>query len=280
MKYLTKDWYVKMQHTSLHLFLKVDKRAEEFSEDFYQEIYNEWKKEQIQFLEDIIDYNKFQQTFLKNFKLQFESQFGRELTEEDIQSEFKRINEQTFGGMSIDEYFCLLQENLIKEVKFSLPEDILVKVKDIRVLAHNYVSSEVYDLIRKYCEDNKNFVDDKSSEYSKIKSEQFENESIDYIKESFHDCNILDIIKDDKDCVIKLDNSDAFTSKTKIIFKNYNIILDENIKNYCWKYSEIYKNKQKYEVHILTMANMFDINSSFRDCLRELILQCDDIIVE
>ena len=47
MKYLTKDWYNKMQASDLHILLKVDERAEEFSEEFFKEIYEIKQKQYI-----------------------------------------------------------------------------------------------------------------------------------------------------------------------------------------------------------------------------------------
>ena len=45
MKYLTKEWYNKMQCTSLHLLLKISKEAVTFSKEFYKQIYNIEKKD-------------------------------------------------------------------------------------------------------------------------------------------------------------------------------------------------------------------------------------------
>ena len=39
MKYCTKEWYLTMQHTSMHLLLKPSERAAEFSEEYFQELY-------------------------------------------------------------------------------------------------------------------------------------------------------------------------------------------------------------------------------------------------
>lgn len=262
MRYLTKEWYNRMQYTSIYLGLKVNNKAEKLSEDFYQEVYAKAKKRHIKDLYDFTDYNKFKKIFLESID------DYNDLKEEDIEQEFRNANEEMFLGMSLEEHFDYCQNNLIEQYKSAIPENILNKVKDIRVLALGYASSEVYKLLKKYCDDNEKFVEEKLRESEKVEEEQFENEPISFIEESFHDCFIIDINKDKNDLVIELDNENEFTDKTEITFKNYNIILDEDIKETYWLYNEVYKNEVGYEVHILTSIN---------DDLKELIIECDDI---
>lgn len=265
MRYLTKEWYTKMQYTGLHLGLKVNKNAEEFSEKFYEELYNKTKDKYIKDLSEFTDYEKFKKMFLESMD------DSSSLKEEDIKTEFKNVNEDMFQGMSIEETFDNNQHNIIERFKKVIPKNILNKVKDIRVLGLGYVSSEVYKLLKEYCDSNDKFVEDRFKELEKVEKEQFKNDSIDFPKISFHDCFILDVIKEKNDLIIKLDNEYGFTDKSSITFKNHNIILDENIKESNWLYNEVYKNKDGYEVHILTSVN---------DDLKELILECEDIIVK
>lgn len=265
MKYFTKEWYKKMQHTCLYTGLKVNNKAEENSEDFYRELYIETKKRYVKDLSIFTDYKKFKKNYLENIE------DYKELKEEDIRQEFLNSKEKMFFGMSIEEHFNYLQNDLIKEYKMNILENILKKVKDIRVLALGCVSSEVYKLLKEYSATNIKLVKEKIREYAKVEEEQFKNESIEFVEESFHDCFVVDVIKEKIDLVIKLDNEPGFTDKTKIIFKNYSIILDEDIKETHWLYNEVYKNKDRYEVHILTAVN---------DYLKELIIECDDIIIK
>lgn len=270
MRYFTKEWYGKMQNTNFHDCLKIDERADDFSDDFYKELYNDAKKTQLEFLEDVLDYNNFKNTLLK----------FTDFTEEEIENKFKKVNEDLFQGMTPDEYFERSNTISIERLKNSIPENILNKVKDIRVLAFGYVSSEVYELIREYCVANEKFVEEKEIEYSKVLEEQFGDTPITFMQHSFHDCDIIDVYKDKDDLIIKLDNSDGFTGVEKLIFKNYNIILDESIKGCCWKYTEVYRNDDKYEVHILALSNTIDMTFSFEKNSREMIICCKEIIVE
>lgn len=264
MRYLTKQWYNKMQYAGLYIGLKVNKKAEEFSNEFYQQEYIKAKNKYIKYVADFIDYTKFKKIFLEYIDNQ------DNIKEEDIELEFKKVNEEMFLGKSIDEHFDNNQKEIIERYKEVIPKNILNKVKDIRVLGLGYVSSEVYKLLKEYCDSNNKFVEDKLKEIEIVEKEQFKNESIDFLKTSFHDCFILDVIKEQNDLIIKLDNEYGFTDKQVITFKNYNIILDEGIKETNWLYNELYKNNDRYEVHVLTFVN---------DDLKELILECEDIVI-
>lgn len=265
MKYLTKEWYKKMQSTGLHILLKVDKRADEFSEKFYQKIYNKEKKKYVKQESAFTNYKKFKKMILK------ELYNKEELTEEKILGEFEQYKKDTFEGRSIEENFDYNQNLMIEFLKSSIPSDILNKVKDIRVLALNYVSLEVYNLLKEYCEENENYVENVLKEYTHKESEQLKNETNEFFENSFHDSFILEVNKNKKDLIIKLDPD--FTDKNIITFKNYNIILDENIKECVWLYEEIYKIEKGYEIHILT-------SNYERNELKELIITCEDIIVK
>lgn len=264
MKYLTKEWYAKMQRTDLYFGLQISKKAEEYSDNYYQTLYNKAQKRHIKDFSDFTSYKKIKKIFLENID------DNSNLTDKDIEREFKNLNKEMFFGMSIEENFDYRQKQIIERLKTDIPEEILNKVKDIRVLALGYVSSEVYKLLKEYCDINEKFVEEKFREYERIESEQFKNEAIGFLEESFHDCFVIDINKEKNNLVIQLDNNHSFTNKTNIVFQNYNTILDENINKSWWLYEEVYKNNDRYEVHILTSGDMG---------LKELIVDCDDIIL-
>lgn len=263
MKYLTKDWYNKMQCSSLHVLLKVDKRAEEKNETFYQKLYKKSLKEYIKNETYLLNYKKFKKVLLENKDLL------ENLNEETIKEKYENYKKEMFLGMTLEQAFDYRQTNIIEDLKEKLPKDILDKVKDIRVLALDYASKEVYDLIKKFSEENEKYVDNKFKEYIKLENEMFD-DSFELLNTSFHDCYIEKCEKNKKDMIINF-NTGGFSEKENIIFKNYKVILDENIENTFWLYEEIYKNKSKYEVHILTIKD--------KD-LKELILTCDDIILK
>lgn len=260
MKYFTKDWYNKMLCTSLYFGLKIDKRAEVFSEVFYQKLSKKEKKDFIKIHSFVMSYDKYKSIIQST---------GLEVDEEKIRENFELI-ENPFQGMTIDEYFDYCQSLKKKELKEKLPKHILDKVKDIRVLALGYVSKDVYNLIKSYCDQNEKFYKDTYDKYNKLFEETFKKDEIEYLKHSFHDAYITEIKKEKRDITFLINNEEAFTNIESITFKNYNIVLDENVEKTYWLYDEIYKVDGGYEVHILTEY----------DDLREFIIQCEDIILK
>lgn len=109
-------------------------------------------------------------------------------------------------------------------------------------------------------------------DYHNCVKKQFKNKIPDFEKESFHDCQITNIIQKENDLILEIDNEGEYTEINNIIFKNAKIIKQENeIKKAWWLYDEIYKVNDKYEIHLLLWAS----NDEFSD----FILTCDDIIL-
>lgn len=265
MRYLTKEWYNRMQQTCIHCSLQIDKRAEKYSDKFYKKIYNKIKKQFIKNESNYTNYKKYKKMYLKN------SDNSSKITEEEIQRDFKKYNDNVYDGMSVEEFFDLSHNNMIEYLKNVLPKNILKEVKDIRLLALNYSSYEVYTLIKEYCLDNQKFMYDRLNEYGNVITEQFKNESIDFLNNSFHDAVILEVKYDKNDLIMKLDSE--FTNEMSATFKNYEVILDETIEECVWLYEEIYKIDSGYEIHILA-------HNYKKDELKELIIKCDDIILK
>ena len=192
------------------------------------------------------------------------------LSEEELQEQFLLCKQNMFGGLSLEDSFDYKQKNRIELLKSKIPNNILEKVKDIRVLALNYASKEVYEMLKEYSQSNQKYVLDIIKEYDQIEKEQFGNNSIKFIEESFHDCFIIEVNTNGNDVIMKLDNEHGFSDKETIIFKNANIILDENINESWWLYNEIYINNDKYEVHILASGN---------NGLKELSITCEEFIL-
>lgn len=260
MKYLTKEWYNKMQCTKLHSGLTIDKRSDVFSEVFYQKLSRKAREDFLKTHSILVNYEEYKK-IVQGIEFM-------DLKEDDLRSNFELLQE-SLKGMTLVEYFDYCQNLKIKTIKEKIPKSILHKIKDIRVFSLGYVSKNVYNLLKKYCDDNNKFVEEKFDEYTKLEEETFKNDSLEFIEWSFHDAYISCVRKNKRDIEILMDNVGSFTDKKGIIFKNCNIFLDENIEGTYWLYNEIYKIKNGYEVHILTSY----------DDLREFIVECEDIIL-
>lgn len=170
--------------------------------------------------------------------------------------------------------FEKLFHSWITRLKENLPNEILKEVKDIRVLALNHASKQVMNKIIEYSQKNRDFCKNSMENYGKIFDNQFKDFKPDFLENfGFHDCTILSINNVNNDLVLVLDNEDTFTIINKIIFKDACIIKQEcALENAWWKYEEIYKDGNEYEMHALLMQNDGE--------LYDLIISCSNIEYE
>ena len=242
MKTFTKEWYKKMQCVHYYIGLKINNDINKNNEEeIYKKVYETKKEEYIKYWTNVDDLIK---------KL---SGMNKNNSENDLIIIFDRQNKE--------------RTEYIKKI---LPETIINKITSIRLLSFDYCTQDEYEIIKSYCKDCEKTINESIKKYDEYIKKTFKDNELKFIEESFHDCLIKKCKKDDNNLVLKLDNKGGFTDKKKIIFKNVNIILDEDIVNNTYIYDEIYKNNNKYEVHVLTGD----------DELRELILECEDIIVK
>lgn len=228
MKYFTKEWYELCQKTSFHLLLEEDKQAETFSEEFFQQLYN----------------NKFNDWF-------------------DLQEEIASIME-TNGTVNSDEYEPFNREKAIEQffdvfihnqeyLKGGLPEIILKQIADIRVFTLDKATHTVINAVTKFCEDNEMSVKTTSENYRryfKEASSSFEKEIIENF--GFHDCTIIKSVQNGNSLTLHLDNTGGFTDIDEVTFENPTIIKQDGLlEDSWWLYEEIYKVDDKYEFHVL-----------------------------
>lgn len=264
MKYLTKYWYNKMHCPNFHHSLIIDERVNEFSQKLYNEIYNNQKKEYLKEKDFITSYKKFK----KHIK-EKESDIDNH-SDELLKIRYEECKKLFLDGLTLQETFDSIQNSIINDLKTKLPSNILSQVKDIRVLALDYASKDVYNMIKEYCEGNQRYVSKIANDYYKIEREQFKDNPIEFVKQYFHDCYILDCEQNKNNLTITVDNN-GYNSKTNIVFKNCRILLDEDIKYSYWIYREVYKIDGIYEVHILTENE---------NNLRELVIRCEEIVLK
>ena len=243
MKYCTKEWYQTMQNTSFHLLLKVSKKAEVFSEEYYQKLYAKKETEHLRMNQNALEV-KFEDIFSPE---EFPTSEAFEFAREDFEQERTK-----FDPEETKQKFREAQDYNIELLKTSLPEEILAKVADIRVLALDVCTAEVKKLITKFCKNNEKEVELAFKKLAKAEQEQFGENPPEFTNESFHDCEITALEKSGKDIVIRLDNSGGFTDCKGIVFKNAEIIeQDGDLSGAWWLYDEIYKTDNGFEIHAL-----------------------------
>jgi len=195
-------------------------------------------------------------------KIEFEEVFpeyaDRSVLNEKENKEYikilKKFNERKpFDLIQEKKQFKELQKNNVKLLKSKLPIEILNEVADIRVLVLNRATGPVKKRITDYCRKQNMLVERTLRDYQKYYEKEIKNCKSEFIQEfNFHDCKIVSYKEQGDNLIIKLDNSGGFTNIEQITFKNFNIIKEEKkLYGAWWLYDEIYKIKDKYEIHVL-----------------------------
>lgn len=218
MNYFTKEWYELCQNTSGNLHLEEDEQAESFSEEYFQQLYNQKLTE-----------------FLGSWK------------------EITRITHDPFDSEKLSRQF---EEGFIynqEHIKKILPTEILKMIADIRVYVLDKASRQVINDVTIFCKNNKKLVNRTITEYNnyyKKALKSFDKDMVENIH--FHDCRVIDIKQTEQSLSILFDNSGGFTDIYEIQFENYKIIKqDALLQNAWWIYDEIYKTNGKYELQVL-----------------------------
>lgn len=241
MKYCTKEWYETNQKTGFHLLLNVNEKAEKFSEEFYRYIYEQKVKEELKIAEE-------------SSKARFEDYFDQ-LDFPNLE-EYKKAREKfippKYDAEDIKAKFAEAQKYNIETLQNSLPQYILEKVADIRVLALDCCTSEVKWLIENFCKENEEKTERAMDELTKAEQREFGDKMPEFTRESLHDCEITAAENNGGDIVISFDNSGGFTDANGVIFKNAEIIeQDGDLIGAVWLYDEIYKAENGFEIHAL-----------------------------
>lgn len=235
MKYLTKKWYESLQKINMNLLIEIAKEAETFSEEYYKKVYQEEERRWI-----------------------------------ELQNTIKSINSKDVNKDK--ESFKHIQEQIIKKLENNVPDYILKKVADIRVLALGKASSIVKKELDKYCKKQKVIVEKAMKEYKRYNNNLRKYENTFIRNFDFHDCKIKSCEKQEKDLIITLDTTNnCLVDIKQIIFKNYDIIKEEdNICQSVWLYNEVYIKDNGYEIHILL--------ENIKGKLIDFIVGTDDVI--
>ena len=234
MKYLTKKWYESLQKINMNLLIEIAKEAETFSEEYYKKVYQEEERRWI-----------------------------------ELQNTIKSINSKDVNKDK--ESFKHIQKKKKKKLENNVPDYILKKVADIRVLALGKASSIVKKELDKYCKKQKVIVEKAMKEYKRYNNNLRKYENTFIRNFDFHDCKIKSCEKQEKDLIITLDTTNnCLVDIKQIIFKNYDIIKEDNICQSVWLYNEVYIKDNGYEIHILL--------ENIKGKLIDFIVGTDDVI--
>lgn len=223
MKYRTKEWYQLCQWELYQTMLTADERAEIFSEEFYQERYQ-------QELNKLI--TEMKERYEKDPKYGIKYGFSETYNQEEIIAYFKRIHEM-----------------MINVLKKNLPAEILAKIADIRVFQLGLASAEVIDYVTIWCEANEEQTTKINKEFFVHYRESPVDEKI-REKYAFHDSVVIKTEKTDQDFIIEFEPD--FSPVTVLILHNYRIIeLECDLTGAWWLYDEVYAVEGGNEYHSL-----------------------------
>lgn len=261
MNYFTKQWYELCQKTNAHFLLQEEEKAESFSEEYFQQLYNEELTEFLALQREIasctfddiypaemsVEYfnDNMSKTEIAALKASYKEK--RELAKENYVSpepfDIKKVSKQ------FHESFICGQE-YIKKI---LPEEILKKIPDIRVYVFNKASNEVIKAVTEFCQANETSVKKTFKEYEKYYKKALKSFDKNIVENlNFHDCSIIDVKQKEQSLSILFDNSHGFTNINEMQFDNFNIIKQDGLlQNSWWLYDEIYKINDTYELHVL-----------------------------
>lgn len=266
MKYMTKEWYETAQKTSFHLLLRVSKKAELFSEDYFKKLYKSEEKAWLKLQEDVSNV-KFEDIYPDEFQAEYVD--GRPLEAAEFEKAKKQyyemreqarlnfVNISDFDSEQEKKNFKRALRHNVKYLRENLPDYILQKIADIRVLALNRASADIKKDITTYCKANEKAVESATMTYWKEYKKSFKNCKLAFTENfNFHDCKVTSCCKKGKNIVLTLDNSGGFTTISQIVFKNCSILKQDTLLHGAWwLYDGIYKTNGGYEIHILLLKN-------------------------
>ena len=261
MKYFTKEWYNKMQCTGMHMLLRIDERCSKYSDELFAEFYNKEREKYLKIMSFCEDFNEF-----TNLMISVDKNFSN-LDIAVQKRRFEEFKEEELGGLTLSDKFDEKIKLAMQGLKEKLGIDFLKDVKDVRVLALGYASEEIYRKLENLSLENEKFVNSKVREYANYLRENMY-EGLAILDENLHDSFITKIEKKDNDLYMNLDSIGS--SNKIVIFKDYDIILDEGIEDGYWLYNEVYRTDFGLEIHILVST----------DVLKEMIIRCSEAVIK
>lgn len=236
MKYLTAQWYENCQMIGYYYRLNISKKAEAFSEECFQERYRQRLQEA----------REWYRSYAEEEKLVYQE----EEVADDLQASFQRE---------------------LEKAKRELPAEILAQVADLRMLALNTVTAEVYLMIREYCKRLAACTDSRLRAYNAYFKKMKSNLPKDLQELNLHDCVITGAGQYENDFWLAFDVKDKFCPIDQMIFKNVRTTRAcDRLLGATWLYDEIYPEQKGLALHWLAGSK------DWKE-LMEPIVVCDEV---
>ncbi len=258
MKYFTKEWYGLCQKTSLHLLLEEAKEAETFSEEYFQQLYDQKLNEWLTLQQEIasVPFNDVLPDETENIDESFSDKDKASREAYQLKWETAKVNYNLLEPFNREKECDQFHKAFIyrqQDAQKKLPQEILKKIADLRVFVFDKASRLVIEDVTRFCEENRRLVEATRKEYGKY----YENELKSFYKDiidniHFHYCDIKKMEENEKSLTITFDNPGFFTDIEEMKLENFRIIKqDALLEDAWWLYEEIYIIDGKYELHAL-----------------------------
>lgn len=208
--------------------MKVDERAGTFSESYYRRLYRETKASCSRLAEEL---------------------------------DFRR--NMPFDAADFSRQYDLSQRSNRKRLMNALPQDILERVADLRVLSLGVCTAEVKAALDAFTKKSIGDTMQTFEDYRLFAESQFADGYPAWMEDfSFFDYTVASARRSGRDYVITLEPF------KQVVFKNATVIKKERIlAGSRWMYSEVYKTDVGYEIHGLCE----------RKDMLEFIIECEDV---
>ena len=165
MQYLTKDWYNMFRRSAIANWINVDPKAESFDKSHFQEMFQEKLTQHLKSFEPLdpavdIAYNEKWYEKLKAMpngeelaQLYWQHYLSPEAQAERYSSSLFQPDED-FNPEQATEEFRRFHQSWV-DVFHTLPQEILSKIKDVRLAALGYATQDVVELLKIYCEEQR-----------------------------------------------------------------------------------------------------------------------------
>ena len=276
MKYCTKEWFDAMQCIYLHSGLKADERAGTYSEAYFQELYAQNIQERLDFMQGVSEVDlkelaaKFTECATSETPLarvdggeispdeqELVRKIGLSIADSLLDAQPFVFDPEAEAQIAHDIYLHDLQR-----LESSLPDEILSKVADIRVLALGYATCEIIDDIKNFCKATETAVRTASDEYTEEFNHNFGDAPprfhTDY---DFHDYKVISFQTEGEDILLKLDGYSCRFLNAEITGP------DVPLEGAYWLYDAVYPTAGGFEFLILMQKDesILEINILCRD---------------
>lgn len=274
MKYLTTGWYDMFRRSAITKWIIADPKAESFDEVHYQEMFQKKLRQHLKAYEPLdpaidlaINQKEYQRLKAMPNGEELAEKFWNLYLSPKAQAEFYASPifqpDEDFDPEKATEEFKRFQQSW-EDVFHTLPDEILSKIKDIRLAALGYASQEVVDLLKPYCEEQdreqEQIEQEVSARNAEVLAETSLGKEIDRQNaevEEYARQTLKNHLNDESFERLEWRGKDLYIRMTEIAFLIPDAVIleqEEPLIGALWAEHEMYRKGDRFEFHILGIA--------------------------